>query len=173
MKRLFSAGFVSLAAALLISAPASAQGCMECWYSSGQHRFPDISCGEDDPGCFDCASAPEGHIGCHTKRVDGECSPSGHEFCGQVIGALELEAVQELRSANWNRLGRFAALHDAVIFNADRNAIQILGCNGGVAVHIPLPETAAEAVRRQVAGPENAAFRHRYAQRTYSSWRPM
>ena len=88
--------------------------------------------------------------GWHNSPFEGLCNcelagyPAQHPFCPPVIGCEE-EEEEDLESAilagDATVIAKLLAKYgDAVDPVPERNAVQIVGCEGRIVVHIPVPE---------------------------------
>lgn len=80
---------------------------------------------------YACGSGQE--YGCHGVWATGGCS-SAHAGCGPE-GPVSFDVESALK----NQMARYAmATRYDVVYNADRQALQVVGCGGGLIAHIPV-----------------------------------
>ena len=98
------------------------------------HYFP-----YDETGtrAYHCAPAT-----CHVGLFLGFCS-AHHDGCGGLAGPSSVDVDAFLNSA---RGILELALHDGVVYNVDRNALQVIGCDGRPSANVPVPEAERNAV---------------------------
>lgn len=141
--RYFAFALVGVA---LAAAPLSAQQCYGCIFytDSYEHRVI-YNYNEGEP-----VTSPGGTHG----QIPGQCSETwGHETCAVfalVPDILELFDHPEATVAA--DVLAFVEAEELVRFNADRRAIQVLGCDQeSVIVHIPVDHLLARDLSRAVS----------------------
>lgn len=151
--------------ALTILGPMLAGG----WSTRG--AGPTVPTAYSQGGCLHCTAAGPGYHqaqvdgwnlddidhGAHAEVLWGYCGwddgwPKRHPFpCGAQQSVPSVIELQQLRAAV-NRaettvIARLMARYPQVIeLNEGRGAIQVIGCDSSVAVHLPLPEEVASSL---------------------------
>lgn len=136
------AGIVSLSiASALLSSPAFARDDVNCGWCQ-------FTCGTN---AVETVPDIHGDRAITTWRCQPSCPGVAETGCSTASLRHSKEASDDLRNALRLNDARLVAValersRGALVLNVERNAIQLLGCDGkGVAAHYPLPKTGALA----------------------------